>query len=583
MNPDDTHFRFGIISDTHIRNPAGDLSSPFPVNALANERALAAYKTLQTQSLDFIVHLGDMVHPLPHMESYEPAVNCARTLFDDSSVPVHYTPGNHDVGDKPMPGSPAAVVSEQSIATYRSAFGTDHYKFIHESCGFIVVNSSIWNTGLAQENAQLSWLEKSLTEYNGKRIFVISHYPHFVHSRDEDEHYDNIAEPARSKLLNLFSEYKVEAVFSGHVHHFFYNRIDDTSFYILPATSFTRQDYAELFKIAPTAEFGRDDTGKFFVTTVDVSNRNHSINFVPLNDTTNVSPTDQAAAHSKTENSPTTVQVHLRHAWHESIDLPYNGPMEEFSRKRARNDYTLLRLWQIGLKDVRVPLQDFLDETIRTRIQDYQHAGIQFHLFGSVDKLNQAAQQCGELLASITSFELITQQGDPIVTLPPEFSMHKVWLSIASTGRKNDGLYFHSVTSGYKWPLEEESSQAINAWCDSRSFQGIVFQLPWEHDINTLHQIDEWCESQNISATVNIKLAKENPADGNFDDHAIGERIIAAMNISNASKHLNLQLDTYVDIDRGYAPRNGLLDRHFNLRSSAISLINWQLDFTPDG
>ncbi len=290
-------------------------------------------------------------------------------------------------------------------------------------------------------------------------------------------------------------------------------------------------------------------------------------------DTSNPPP----AVQSETDNTCITVQVHLRHAWHESIDLPYNGPMEEFSRKRARNDYTLLRLWQIGLKDVRVPVQDLLDETIRTRMQDYQHAGIQFHLCGSANKLIQAAQQCSEHLQSISSFGLITQQNEPTVTLPHIFSTHNVWLSIASTGRKNDGLYFHSVTSGYKWPLTEEATQAIKTWCDTRSFtfKGVVFQLPWESDINTLHQIDDWCESQGISASVNIKLAKENPALGNFDDRAIGERIIAAMNIANASTHLNLQLDTYADIDRGYAPRNGLLDRHFNLRPSAVSIKNW--------
>ena len=32
-------FTFAIVTDTHIRPPEGDQSSPFPVNDLANARA----------------------------------------------------------------------------------------------------------------------------------------------------------------------------------------------------------------------------------------------------------------------------------------------------------------------------------------------------------------------------------------------------------------------------------------------------------------------------------------------------------------------------------------------------------------
>ncbi|MFT6641528.1 MAG: putative phosphodiesterase, partial [Flavobacteriaceae bacterium] len=106
-------FTFGVISDTHFRDPAGDTSSPFPVNACANERAFKAYGQLKEHAPAFIVHLGDMVHPLPHMSAYEPATAAARALFDSAQVPVHYVAGNHDVGDKPMPGSPAAVISDE--------------------------------------------------------------------------------------------------------------------------------------------------------------------------------------------------------------------------------------------------------------------------------------------------------------------------------------------------------------------------------------------------------------------------------------------------------------------------------------
>jgi hypothetical protein len=35
--------------------------------------------------------------------------------------------------------------------------------------------------------------------------------------------------------------------------------------YVLPATSFVRQDYAEIFPIEPSPEFGRNDVLKNFL------------------------------------------------------------------------------------------------------------------------------------------------------------------------------------------------------------------------------------------------------------------------------------------------------------------------------
>ena len=63
-------FKFGIITDTHIRSPEGDQSSPYAVNEKANDRARYAVQLLADQNPDFVIHLGDMVHPLPHMAAY---------------------------------------------------------------------------------------------------------------------------------------------------------------------------------------------------------------------------------------------------------------------------------------------------------------------------------------------------------------------------------------------------------------------------------------------------------------------------------------------------------------------------------
>jgi 3',5'-cyclic AMP phosphodiesterase CpdA len=573
-------FTFGVISDTHLRDPAGDTSSPFPVNARANERAVNAYEQLKEHAPAFVVHLGDMVHPLPHMSAYTPATAAARNLFDSAKVPVHYVAGNHDVGDKPMPGSPAAVISNESISTYGQAFGEDYYVFKHDACCFVVLNSSLWNSGLAREQEQFQWLNNTLEACKNDRIFVFSHYPHFVHNADEDENYDNIAEPVRGQLLNLFEQYAVESVFSGHVHNFFYNCTATSRHYILPATSFVRQDYAELFRVPPVLEYGRDDTDKYFVTLVDIWENDHSLRLVTVgeggsSDATTSDSDKFAQPSGSIQEVP--LQVHLRHAWYEDIDLPYNGPMEEFSRKRARNDYTLLRLWQLGVRDVRVPVQDVIDPLIGQRISDYTRAGIRFHGFGSLNQMNRLCSEHDEQLKLLESLELIVSESEAFIDLElhPVIEGHKVFLGQATTDRdsQSDGLYFHSVSSGFRWPISESRKKAVLSWLDVRAHRGMIFQLPWESELNVLDAIHDWCMAHDIKGVINIRLAKQNPAQANTDDELIKNRVGDILAKSASRSSLQYQLDTFADVDRGYSPRNGLVDRHFNLRQLGRFLI----------
>ncbi|MGK0230733.1 MAG: UDP-2,3-diacylglucosamine pyrophosphatase LpxH, partial [Gammaproteobacteria bacterium] len=555
----------------------------FPVNACANERAFKAYGQLKEHAPAFIVHLGDMVHPLPHMSAYEPATAAARALFDSAQVPVHYVAGNHDIGDKPMPGSPAAVISDESIATYHKAFGKDFYSFNHESCCFVVVNSSLWNSVSRQEEEQYQWLMSTLEAHVNERIFVFSHYPHFIHDANEEENYDNIAEPARSRLLSLFENHSVESVFSGHVHNFFYNCTVKSRHYILPATSFVRQDYAELFRVPPVLEHGRDDTNKYFVTLVDVCEDDHSLRLVPIGDgpDTLAEPGDARGADKSEEGMPEMpLQVHLRHAWYEDIDLPYNGPMEEFSRKRARNDYTLLRLWQLGIRDVRVPVKDVMDEVISQRMSDYLRAGIRFHGFGSPEQFKTLNDEHAVQAGLLESLELISSENDTLadLVLPESISSHKIFLGQAATGRdsQSDGLYFHSVSSGFRWPLTEDRERTVLSWIGCSRHRGMVFQLPWESELSVLDAIDAWCAHNDVTGMINIRLAKQNPAHSNIDDEAIEHRIYDILTGSPTRRSLQYQLDTFADVDRGYSPRNGLIDRHFNLRRVGNSLIRWK-------
>jgi len=150
-------FKFAIVTDTHIRSPAGDLSSPFPVNSKANNRARYAIGLINELQPEFTVHLGDMVHPLPHMDAYQDAVDEAHRIFKPLAPRLHFVPGNHDIGDKPSPAMPAKPLSAASEQIYESAFGASRYTFIHQGVVFIVLNSSLVNSGTDQERQQRQW------------------------------------------------------------------------------------------------------------------------------------------------------------------------------------------------------------------------------------------------------------------------------------------------------------------------------------------------------------------------------------------------------------------------------------------
>ena len=478
-------FTFGIITDTHIRPAELDDSSPFPVNDLANDRARFAIEAIARHRPEFVLHLGDMVHPLPHLPTYGDACDEAREIFAPTWDQMKFMPGNHDIGDKPMPDAPAAPADEHAIAQFEAVFGPSYHSFEHADCLFVMINSSLVNSGNQHEVAQRAWLEDVLAGANGRRIFLCSHYPPYIYSATEQSHYDNYAEPGRSWLVGLIEKHGVEAVFSGHVHQYFFNRIDKSRLYCLPPTSFIRQDYAELYRIEPADQYGRNDVGKFSYALVDVFEDGHEVRVFPTDGRELAKgeslPID-ATAWATEPRTPLT--MHLRHAWAAPTDLPYNGPMEEFSRKRARNDYTLLRLKQMGLSKVRVPLSDLLEADVRQRVEDYTSAGIGFGFFSIGVPGGQAIEQLSAHRGLVRQLEIVTG-GDDMTDLAGSVEMLNaisdvpvlVGKSHSSKHEAKQGSKFaHSVSYGFKWEDRDAVVAGLNALrSKGAKIAGLVF------------------------------------------------------------------------------------------------------------
>ena len=63
----DRLFTFVVIADTHMNQAEDRSSSPYPCNALANARTRHVIAEVNRISPEFLVHLGDIVNPVPEL------------------------------------------------------------------------------------------------------------------------------------------------------------------------------------------------------------------------------------------------------------------------------------------------------------------------------------------------------------------------------------------------------------------------------------------------------------------------------------------------------------------------------------
>src|SRR5690606_5481131 len=109
---------FAVIADSHLE-PEGAGAAP-PRSNTRNRRLV---RDLAPRRPAFALHLGDIVHPVPQAPGHGETMGLAVDLYSALQVPLLWTPGNHDIGDKPNDTMPAATVTEEWLGDYRRVFG----------------------------------------------------------------------------------------------------------------------------------------------------------------------------------------------------------------------------------------------------------------------------------------------------------------------------------------------------------------------------------------------------------------------------------------------------------------------------
>jgi len=569
-------FKYAVISDTHLR-PSGESSSPWKTNLLTNDRARWVAHTVNAHSPDLVIHLGDIVHPVPHLPTYGSASKVAQEILGSLTCPYYLVPGNHDVGDKDNPTVPSYIINDDYIEDFHRYHGPTFQIFDHGGIHFVLINSLALNSGLTEETEQRDWLEDDLKKHRASRIHMFSHYPPYLHLPDEPSNYDNLDQPARRWLLDLIEKHRVEAFFAGHVHQFFYKRHGETDIYNLLSTCNLRQDFANLFRVESPEEYGRNDAAKLGYCIVDVYENEHVARIHrshgrTLKEGETLQHEEKIQTRYPSEDFPSPLGVQLRYPIAEVTELPYMGPVDEFVRKKARNDYTALALWETGIRTVRLPLADLTDETTRRRLHELHRMGSRFGFFKvNTPKPDIIAQHSHlvDFLEVILPWETIQETISDASRLREALNLPVYVANIeSSVHRERTGSKFsHYMSHGFR--IDDTSN--LEAILPQRGdVDGFVFEVgQFEPPLPTIQRISDYVRAKDFKALVNIRFAPEDPADYPHDHDHNANRIAEAAIAGFAHPDVRVLLDTFMDHDRGYFPRSGLYDRRLNPRRAA--------------
>jgi len=156
---------------------------------------------------EFVMTVGDMI------EGYETDTSAIIAewreyleIVKPLSMPIRYTPGNHDI---------TYDVDEEP---YRRFIGEPYYSFDHRGLHLVVLDNSRWDFVEDLPAEQIDWLIADLTaSREALQTVVFMHKPFW---------YATVVLNKPDTLHELFRNFGVDAVFTGHFHEYFSGEYD---------------------------------------------------------------------------------------------------------------------------------------------------------------------------------------------------------------------------------------------------------------------------------------------------------------------------------------------------------------------
>ena len=221
-------------------------STGFAEETALYEKAITAANRLNPA---FVVISGDLVEDRNEPEQLAELRRITAKLHPH--IPVHWAPGNWDVGNTPTP---------ETLKQYREDFGDDYYAFDHDGSSFIVLNSCVGfddSQTPGEWDRQIAFLRTSLGEARNRgsaHIIIFLHHPIYGYGPGEEDSFAVLPKAKRRSLLDLFETHGVSAVFSGHWHKCHYVDHKDIQMVTTGAVGYPLGDDPSGFRIVKVSQ-----------------------------------------------------------------------------------------------------------------------------------------------------------------------------------------------------------------------------------------------------------------------------------------------------------------------------------------
>lgn len=206
--------RIALVSDTHTNRHDSD-----PDQGRYKGRLDQTIAQVNAARVDIVLIAGDLTQGGLREEEDDFASQIKGFI-----APVRYVAGNHDVGDKHLDSKPGAGVTSARCAQFEKRLGANFWTAEFGAGPHVRViglNSSTLGSGLPEEIAQWTFLERELGRTAAPPTLLLTHYPLYLKTPEEPGgDYWNVEPAPRARLLGLIQrpESRVIGVLSGHLH-----------------------------------------------------------------------------------------------------------------------------------------------------------------------------------------------------------------------------------------------------------------------------------------------------------------------------------------------------------------------------
>lgn len=210
----------GVAAASAAESGSGKTSEPAFTFAVLGDRTGSAREGVFEQVVedmaflrpDIILTVGDLIQGYESDSAeVESQWDYSLELMESIGIEYHLTPGNHDIW------------SDRSRAAYERRVGQRNKSVSYRNTLFVILDVSLHYTARSMPDEQIEWLREALAEGSDHdHVFVFYHKPFWC---------EDFSSERPNLLHDIFVEYGVDAVFTGHYHRQFYTERDGIRYY----------------------------------------------------------------------------------------------------------------------------------------------------------------------------------------------------------------------------------------------------------------------------------------------------------------------------------------------------------------